>query len=123
MSLKFQKLTNGPVDYAIHSEVTIGAADITYDESLGPQSAGVPLIRRRIQVVAEVLAGGTFDVSVRPLGAAAFVAVASAQADGANVWIHAGGSVGGVLIDAIKVSLSKAMPAARVIIASVAEGL
>lgn len=114
MSINVSSGSHGPVDWAIH---TVAGAT-----SFDHVTAHVPLLRRRIQVVCEAMGGGaTFSVLVRPVGSSSFVAWSGPHTTGQWSWIHAGGSAGGVLVDAVRVTFSAG--GGRVILASTPEGL
>jgi hypothetical protein len=84
-----------------------------------------PLLRRRVQVVAEGLDGGAVDISVLPFRAGAFTAYSAGVADGAATWVHCGGSVGGVFIEGLRVAFVGLGLAANptLILSSTPEGL
>ena len=112
--VKIGKGSMGNVDWAIHD--VAGATTFDKDTAL------VPLLRSRVQVVAENMApAATFSVLVRPAGASAFVAYAGPLTAGQWAWVHAGGSNNGILIDALRVTFSAG--GGRIILASTPEGL
>jgi hypothetical protein len=118
MPVKLKTTAHGPVDHA-ETDYT-GAGPIYLDEG----NAGVPLVRRRIQIHIEGIALVTYTVNARPYkGADHTVEVATGVANGETVWIHAGGSANGLLLDGIEIVLSAGVTDAKLHISSIPEGL
>lgn len=109
----------GPVDSYRSPALGVAPAAQTYTDR-----SPVPLLRRRVQVVAEGLDGGTYSIDVLPFRASAYVPYAAGVADGVQTWIHCGGSAGGVFIEGVRVTIAGGGAEDPVIVlTSIPEGL